>query len=230
MKKLLIAALLINVYVLTSQISDPIMWGIKGGINFAELKGDHFNDPENTYNTGIVIGLFSEKPVNDSFSIQWELLYTMKGVSMNYTEKDSDEFSEYTLEYEATLNLNYIEIPVSFRFKMPAGSGFVPSFYAGGSAAFNVSAIGSYKYSFYEYYDDGSTSFETEISESESQEVDNVNDLELGLIFGLGLNIPLENGQLLFDVRYNYGLTTVFDDGESKIYNRVLCLTAGFGF
>jgi hypothetical protein len=228
--KAMFTTLLITACLLTAQTSNPLTWGIKGGINFAELKGDHFNDPENTYNTGIVIGLFSEKPVNDSFSIQWELLYTMKGVSMNFTEKDSNEFSESTLEYEATLNLNYIEIPVSFRFKMPAGSGFVPSFYAGGSAAFNVSAIGSYKYSYYEYYDDGSEFYEYTQNDSGSEEVENINDLELGLVFGLGLNIPIENGQLLFDVRYNYGLSTVFDDGGSKSYNRVLSLTAGFGF
>jgi hypothetical protein len=228
--KAMFTTLLITACLLTAQTSNPLTWGIKGGINFAELKGDHFNDPENTYNTGIVIGLFSEKPVNDSFSIQWELLYTMKGVSMNFTEKDSDEFSESTLEYEATLNLNYIEIPVSFRFKMPAGSGFVPSFYTGGSAAFNVSAIGSYKYSYYEYYDDGSEFYEYTQNDSGSEEVENINDLELGLVFGLGLNIPIENGQLLFDVRYNYGLSTVFDDGGSKTYNRVLSITAGFGF
>lgn len=228
--KAMFTTLLITACLLTAQTSNPLTWGIKGGINFAELKGDHFNDPENTYNTGIVIGLFSEKPVNDSFSIQWELLYTMKGVSMNFTEKDSDEFSESTLEYEATLNLNYIEIPVSFRFKMPAGSGFVPSFYAGGSAAFNVSAIGSYKYSYSEYYDDGSEFYEYTQNDSGSEEVENINDLELGLVFGLGLNIPIENGQLLFDVRYNYGLSTVFDDGGSKSYNRVLSITAGFGF
>lgn len=228
--KNMLTTLLITVCVLSAQTSNPLIWGVKGGINFAELKGDHFNDPEDTYNTGIAIGLFSEKPVNDSFSIQWELLYTMKGASMSYTEKDSDEFSEYTFKYEATLNLNYIEIPVSFRFKMPSGSGFVPSFYAGGSAAFNISAKADYDYSFYEYYDDGSYFYEFTQNDSGSEEVDNVNDLELGLIFGLGLNIPIQNGQLLFDVRYNYGLTTVFDDGGSKSYNRVLSFTAGFGF
>lgn len=212
-----------------AQTPAKLNWGIKGGINFAKLAGDHFEESETDFNPGIVIGLFSERSVNETFSVQWELLYTMKGVSQNYSESFSDEFSEYEYSTEVDLNFNYIEVPVSFRFKFPTGSGFTPSFYAGGAAAVNVKAEADFKIKYYEYYNDGIYFYEYTQNDSGRDDLNDVSQLELGLIFGIGINVPLQNGILLFDGRYNHGLTSLVNEGDSNVYNRVWSLSVGYG-
>ncbi|MGD9708096.1 MAG: porin family protein [Candidatus Delongbacteria bacterium] len=212
-----------------AQIPAKLNWGIKGGVNFAKFSGDHFDESETDFNHGLVVGLFSERSVNDAFSVQWELLYTMKGVSQNYSESYSDAVSEYEYSSEADLNFDYIEVPVSFRFKFPTGSGFTPSFYAGGTAAVNVKAEADFEMSYYEYYDDGITFNEYTQNDSGTEDLNDVNPLELGLIFGIGINFPLQNGTLLLDARYNYGLTSLVEDDGSNVYNRVWSISLGYG-
>jgi len=209
---------------------NPVRWGIKGGINFAKLSGDHIEESMTEFNKGIVIGMFAERVVNETLSVQWEFLYTMKGVSESYHEYDSDVYYEYEYSVENNINLNYIEIPVSFRFKLPTQSGFIPCFYAGGSVGFNVASEVEYDYDYYEYYDDGSNYYEYSESDSGTHDIDNIKELETGLIFGAAVKFPLQNGSLLFDGRYNYGLSTIINEGDANIYNRVWSLTLGYGF
>ena len=71
--------------------------GIKGGINLATLSGD---DAEGfSSKVGPLAGVALNLGINDMFSVQPEVLYSVKG-----TQSDEDS--------KAKLNLNYIDVPV----------------------------------------------------------------------------------------------------------------------
>ena len=52
-------------------------FGIKGGLNLTNLSSDNFTD--NHLKPGFNVGIFSKIPVTTGFSIQPELLYSLKG-------------------------------------------------------------------------------------------------------------------------------------------------------
>jgi hypothetical protein len=55
----------------------------------------------------------------------------------------------------------------------------------------------------------------------------NVSDLDAGLVFGLGYNLPVG---LNFQASYDWGMTPVFRDSNAEIYNRGFKLSLGYSF
>jgi hypothetical protein len=61
---------------------------------------------------------------------------------------------------------------------------------------------------------------------------DNLETLEYGLIFGAGATIPIEDGALVVDARFNLGLANLLKVGGS-VYsntNQVISLSVGYAF
>jgi hypothetical protein len=60
---------------------------------------------------------------------------------------------------------------------------------------------------------------------------DRSNKFDLGAVFGAGVDVTLPSGLLLFDLRYELGLTSIDDSSaEADTKNRVFSMNAGFGF
>ena len=79
-------------------------FGVKGGVNFATISGEDFNDPESR--TSFHVGALFEFPLAEIFSIQAEALYSGQGF-----ESDVDGSwvgGEGKVEYQ----LDYINVPV----------------------------------------------------------------------------------------------------------------------
>src|ERR1700676_5573291 len=57
-------------------------FGIKGGLNLTNLSSDNFSD--NHLKAGFNVGIFSKIPITEGFSIQPELLYSLKGSKTKY--------------------------------------------------------------------------------------------------------------------------------------------------
>jgi len=102
MKKLLLAAALaLGCYGANAQ-----SWGIKGGVNFANLTGD--GDGNLNVLTSFHAGLLYEIHVVDIFSIQPELLYSVQGAKI---KGGSDN----------EIKLNYFSVPVVAKLYLTDG-------------------------------------------------------------------------------------------------------------
>jgi hypothetical protein len=58
-------------------------------------------------------------------------------------------------------------------------------------------------------------------------ETNAVNDIDAGVVFGLGYNLPIG---LNLQASYDLGLTPVFRDSEANIYNRGFKVSLGYSF
>ena len=107
-----------------------IKFGIKAGANFSKFSGDDakMEDVSPKFLTGFAGGGLVNISLNEMFSVQPEVLYSMEGTMY----KESGE--------KATYKTDYINIPVLFQYNNPSG------FYAetGPQVGFLMSAKVSY--------------------------------------------------------------------------------------
>lgn len=94
-------------------------FGLTGGLNVAKLAGNDANDFESKI--GVNLGVLADIWVDDRFSVQPELKYSMQG--------SQDEFGD-------EINLDYINLPI--KLKYAASENF--DIYAGPQIGFNVNA------------------------------------------------------------------------------------------
>ena len=92
-----------------------MMFGVKGGLNLANLSGDELVD--NSMKIGFAGGVFMCYSFTEIFAIQPELLFSMKGAKWGKNDED--------------LALNYFEIPLLFKVNLPTEGKMKPSLYAG---------------------------------------------------------------------------------------------------
>lgn len=142
-------------------------------------------------------------------ALQAEVLALTKGAKTSIT----DPFVG-----EASLKLNYIEIPVTAMFSLGSG----PYLFAGPSVAFEISC---------------DVEFETDEADVESDCDDGDEEFQrkktdISLHGGAGFQFPVGPGSLLLEGRYIYGLTNLNDsdvagdDSESK--HRTWAVMAGY--
>ncbi|MEO9503711.1 porin family protein [Nonlabens ulvanivorans] len=103
MKKILLSAAIAVFGIGAVQAQDN--FGLKGGVNFADLGGDE-NDVETL--TAFHIGGFAQFEISDTFMIQPELLYSSQGAQ---SEEDS----------ELKFRLNYINVPIMAKLLVADG-------------------------------------------------------------------------------------------------------------
>ena len=184
-------------------------FGVLAGINVATLGG---SDAQNAGSrTGLAIGGSATFHITNQFGIEPELLFSQKGAS------------ETINATQATLKLDYIEIPVLARYDVSTRGPAHPFFLAGPALAFEVSC-------------------NAEVSnggQSASESCDNLNQqLEGGLSkksfdFGgqLGAGVVFPAGKkmnLSVSVRYTLGFVDTFDNADAK--NRNWSFLAGLTF
>ncbi|HVU55155.1 MAG TPA: porin family protein [Puia sp.] len=182
-------------------------FGIKGGLNLTTL---YSSDVSTSHmKAGFDAGVFAKLPVTRGFSIQPELLYSLKGAKSSY-----DNFVQGNGEYR--FNLGYIELPVL------AVVNLAPNFniHAGGYAAYltnaNVKNVDN----------------NGEVQGATDLKADNFNRWDFGLVGGAAFDI--EN--FTIGARYNYGLSQIGKSGNltgefaQGMKNAGFSIYAGFGF
>lgn len=98
------------IYILAISISSSLFaqdfhGGVLGGLATSEVSGDRLNGP---HKAGLYLGGFVNRYFSPRSSLQMELNYVQKGSRENPTEKNA--YQSYKLR------LNYIEIPVSYKY------------------------------------------------------------------------------------------------------------------
>jgi hypothetical protein len=104
MKKLFFGlALLAGSFTFAQTNSSPVTFGVKGGMNVANLS----NTEGSKSKIGFNAGAFANIPVAESFSVQPEVLFSTVGAKSETVNKNSLKF-----------NLNYISVPVMLQYNV----------------------------------------------------------------------------------------------------------------
>lgn len=193
--------------------------GVKAGMNITNLKGDDVEDMD--AKIGFTFGGFVTYQINESFSLQPELLFTMKGAKSEYSDYEEEEDYEYYEKYEDTYSLNYLEIPVLAKMAIPMSGNVQPCVFIGPSLGINLSAKYDEDYS-YKEYEDGELIYSE--SGSEDGDIDDNESIDFGLNFGAGVKY----NNITFDARYNLGLSDVIKDVKAQ--NSVFSFMLGYCF
>jgi hypothetical protein len=182
-------------------------FGIKGGLNLTNLHSNEFAD--NHLKAGFNAGIFSKIPITQGFSIQPELLYSVKG-----SKSDYNNFVQGSGEYR--FNLGYVEMPILGVVNLTKNF----NIHLGGYGAYltnaNIKDVNS----------QGSIKGITDLN------ANNFNRWDFGLAGGVGFDIQ----NFLIGARYNYGLTDVGHSGNltgdvmGHAKNNGLNIYVGFGF
>ena len=162
-------------------------FGAKAGLNVANLSGDI---TDNEVLIGFNVGVFAEITLADSFYLQPELLYSTQGAQFS----DSSEFS-------ADLNLNYIIIPMMFKYDV------ANRFYleAGPQVGFLVSA-----------------------ERGDVDVKDEFESTDFGANFGLSYGFT---DKIFAQARYNIGLSDIDkSELNDKVSNAVMSFSLGYKF
>ncbi len=130
MKRFIIALALV-VFMAGAVNAEGMMFGIKGGLNLANLSGD-IEDVKIKMAFGG--GVWMNYAINEAFSVQPELFFMMKGAKADVDDID------------AGIRANYIDIPVLAKYAIPMEGDFGINLFAGPYLAFLMSAE--------EYYED----------------------------------------------------------------------------
>ena len=179
-------------------------FGIKGGLNLTKLYIDNVKD-ENI-KAGGNAGVFVKLPITKGFSIQPEVLYSMKGSQNSY----SNIFASGNYRF----NLDYLEVPLAAVINLS------PNFniHAGPYIAFLLSAKVK------DVDNNGNVNSVTSLNK------DNFKSTDYGFFGGLGFDI----GTTTLGARYTYGLQEIGKSGLSgnitqNSKNSVISFFVGFG-
>jgi hypothetical protein len=182
-------------------------FGIKGGFDLTTLYSSDVST--NHMKAGFDAGVFAKLPVTRGFSIQPELLYSLKGAKSTYSN-----FIQGSGEYR--FNLGYIQLPVL------AVVNLAPNFnlHLGGYAAYLVNS------NVKNVNNNGDIVSATELNTGD------FNRWDFGLVGGAAFDI--EN--FTIGARYNYGLSEIGKSGSVSgdltkgMKNAGFSFYVGFGF
>jgi hypothetical protein len=198
MKRLFVlGVLLVAVLAITASAADsgkkmPMSAGFKAGVSLANATGSDatFTDADKKMKIGLAGGAFIGFEIAPQFVLQPELLYVQKGVK--YEEKGGTGKDKYKLDY--------LQIPVLFKF-VPATSGKIqPTIFAGPYLGFKMSAK------------DKAEGWTDPADNGDFDMKDFVKSTDFGISLGAGIGAKMTKGELFLDARYDLGLSKVYKE------------------
>ena len=176
-----------------------VRFGFRGGYSMSTQYGIDPVDMEYTvtsyYRHALVGGFMINYNITESFGIQQEFLYVMKGSreDIGVIEHDVITFTEY--------DLNYFEIPIVFRytflelgeFKIFGSVGYALSILLNGESRLNGSVD-----------QDGD-----QIPFTYSTKLEGVDIFDYSFIYGSGVEFPLFDKDCFFEYRFTIGWNTL---------------------
>jgi hypothetical protein len=204
MKKLILV--LVFGIVATSSFSQDrgdAYFGLKGGINYANVYDEKGGDFEASPKIGFAGGAFIGLPLGDVLGLQPEILFSQKGY------QGSGSFLGSSFEYKRTLS--YLDIPVQLQIKPVKGLTFL----VGPQYAFLLSRKDDFK----------SSTFSS--GQKEEFENENIRKNTLGFVFGADIS----SDKVAFGARIGWDVQNNNGDGTSsnpRFKNQWIQLTLGF--
>lgn len=181
-----------------AQFMESLQIGVKGGYNYSSLSIPDMPDAFKSDGLhGFHLGLFVEVPIMDKLSVQPEVVYSTRGDSYNFKNQISLMDGTYLFEIESTNKLNYLNIPIMFKYYVIDGLsidlgpqiGFLTSSNIKGKVNVTLGEQTTEK----EYTVDAKDYYKT---------------IDYGLGLGATYKIEAVEG-LAISARYNYGLSNI---------------------
>lgn len=177
-----------------------LSFGVKAGMDFANWGGKDASDSNLDMNPGFHIGGFVESPLTRSLELESGLYLATKGA------RGEDSIEGIDLKVRSTSY--YLDLPVLVKYSFPAGL----NLFAGPQFSYLLDSKWTWEF-------DG---------EKESEwDTEGANRFDLGLVAGTGYKF--KNGFRL-NANYDLGLSKLGKDDNSKVYNRVIKVSAGYVF
>jgi hypothetical protein len=206
--------------------SAQISLGAQAGAVFAKSKTDQLGglpgiDLSTKNRVGFTAGAIADIPFGESgLRLMPELNFVQKGVKANGNVNFDLLGQIVNADVDATVNLNYIELPVNLAYAVEAGPGrFIVG--AGPYAAFGLNGKTNAKVSF-----QGQSQEEDEDIEFGSDD-DQIKRVDFGANFMAGY---IMNNGLLFKVNYSLGLANLSNVNDSDWKNRYFGVSVGYFF
>ncbi len=186
-----------------------LSFGPRIGTNISRINGGYGSQ----YISGFSGGLFLMYSNISHFGVSADVLYSQRGGKYDYMATPVG--SHYTY----TQRLNYIDVPILARYFLNLKGKFRPNIFAGGSANFLLSAKQK-----------NLTQNDQKLPDVDKK--DDYQNIDLGLVVGLGLNFEVMKGRrLLLDIRYQPGLVAIQKASDSNdVHNSTLSFLLSYGF
>ena len=197
---------------LASTVQAQMALGIRGGYNSSKISvtvdGQSVDDEGLSSRGGFHAGADLTIGFSPMFGIQAGGVYSQKGASM----------SEGTVE--ATVAVDYIDVPVLFVLSVPTEGNITPRLFAGGVASFKMSCKlkGSV---------DGTSVPSQDCSDDD---IGTLKSSYFSLLFGVGIKFGVGPGGLLLDAGYQLGMTNIVDEETESVKANVLQVALGYQF
>ncbi len=175
-------------------------FGIQGGVNLANLVGEDADLLGQGVNRkallGFAGGAFAQFALGPMVAIQPEAVFSMQGAKFSHPTE------------EASLKINFIQIPLLVQLRFGAEDSPKPMIFAGPQFGLLMGC----KFAFNGQSEDCK---------------DDLKSTDVGLVLGAGVSLPMG---LTIDGRYNLGLTKIFDDdpNPADITHSVISVRVGF--
>jgi len=205
MKKLILMLLLVTTVIMAGFDEDfnenQFSSGVKAGVTLSSVVGDDAAGEyyRNEYKFGLELGAFALIHISNLISIQPELLFTQKGRVIS---------PDATFASNIHITRNYVQLPILLAFKLAPGL----KFYGGGYVSLFTNAWVSSS--------DMTSGEERRYEEQIEKETSN---FDAGALVGA----MFRSHNLVFDFRYERGLTTLDRDGRIDLFNQTFKLSVG---
>jgi hypothetical protein len=222
MKRLMVSIVVLAPFVmvtgsLPAQTSVDV--GFKGGVSFARyrvdsLSGDVINH-DSDFKTGIVAGAFFTFHVSDYFAIQPEILFSQKGNKGSMSAIEITYGPSRYMEWRWEDKLNYLELPALLKVRLPGRGEVHPDLFVGPFLACKLSAKQEWESTLRD-----SAGVLLRHDSGEGDVGGFFKDVNFGLTFGGDLVINTKLATIVFDIRYELGLTDIeepMDELLSKV-------------
>ncbi|MEL6988792.1 MAG: porin family protein [Bacteroidota bacterium] len=195
------AAILFCLFSFITSLNSQIEYGVKAGAHLGNVQVVGLVDgilplDTRTY-IGETFGVFADIPLNNKLSFHPEINYTSKG--FKFSEGIDLNILELPLNvgFTARTKFNYLEIPLLMKLNFETANGLVPYLMAGPSLNYATSANLRVRANVIAQI----TALNQDIP------LGGVNRFNLAGVIGGGVAIPMDNGKLILDARYQHDLS-----------------------
>jgi len=182
--------------------------GIKAGVSMATYKWTDIEASKSL--TKPVFGVFFAYNLSRNFAIQPEIYYLTQGGTW-------EEVYDSTT-YKYVDSWKYIHVPVLAKYRFMPDKTLTPILFAGPAVGFLLSAR-------YKYFVNDFEEFDKDIK----MWMKNTN---FSVVFGGGVEYKMEKLMLIFDIRYDLGLTNIDSENDptDQLKTRAFMFMVGVGF
>jgi len=190
-------------------IADPLVYGVRAGVNVASIRGDFAELVDTKRQSGFMAGAFVRPTLAKPLALDVEVLYIQKGFRIDTVLMDDQ--GNFVATETSHLKLDYFEVPVLLHVALPSWGAVTPYVLAGPTAGFAVKAT----------FRSGNPSVgDTDLS-------DDLKNVDWGIAGGLGARFRKEPPYLGLEARYGTSFSDLWDiDGNLESINQGFSLTA----